>query len=132
MKRLFLIMMLALMTGLAQAQNILGKWITEAGDAQVEIYRQGDKFNGKIVWLAQGPETTDKHNPDAKLKSRKLIGVNILSNLAKKGDKWEDGSIYNPKNGKSYKCKMWMEKDKLKVRGYLGPFYETQTWTRKQ
>ena len=75
MKRLLLIMMLALMTGLAQAQNILGKWITEAGDAQVEIYRQGDKFNGKIVW---------------------------------------------------------MEKDKLKVRGYLGPFYETQTWTRKQ
>ncbi len=38
MKRLFLIMVLALMTGLAQAQNILGKWITEAGDAQVEIY----------------------------------------------------------------------------------------------
>ncbi len=38
MKRLFLIMMLAFMTGLAQAQNILGKWITEAGDAQVEIY----------------------------------------------------------------------------------------------
>ena len=69
--------------------------------------------------------------PDAKLQSRKLIGVNILSNLVKKKDKWEGGSIYNPKNGKTYKCKIWMEKGQLMVRGYLGPFYETQTWTKK-
>jgi uncharacterized protein (DUF2147 family) len=131
MKKLILSMALALTMGVAQAQNILGKWATEAGDAQVEIYQQGDKYNGKIVWLKQGPETTDKHNPDAKLQSRKLMGVNILSNLVKKKDKWEGGSIYNPKNGKTYKCKIWVEKGHLMVRGYLGPFYETQTWTKK-
>ena len=31
------------------AQDIMGKWMTEAGDAQVEIYQQGDKVNGKII-----------------------------------------------------------------------------------
>ena len=113
------------------AQGIMGKWITEAGDAQVEIYQQGDKINGKIVWLQQGPETKDKHNPDEKLKERKLMGVNILSGLSKSKDKWEGGKIYNPKNGKTYKCTIWLEGKNLKVRGYLGIFYETQTWKRK-
>ena len=113
------------------AQGIMGKWITEAGDALVEIYQQGDKINGKIVWLQQGPETKDKHNPDNKLKERKLMGVNILSGLSKSKDKWEGGKIYNPKNGKTYKCTIWLEGNNLKVRGYLGIFYETQTWKRK-
>jgi uncharacterized protein (DUF2147 family) len=112
------------------AQDIMGKWITEAGDAQVEIYQQGDKVNGKIVWLQQGPETKDKHNPDAKLQERKLMGVHILSGLSKKKEKWEGGKIYNPKNGKTYKCSIWLEGQNLKVRGYLGPFYETQVWKR--
>ena len=62
---LSLVFALAAMTG--WAQGIMGKWITEAGDAQVEIYQQGDKINGKIVWLQQGPETKDKHNPDDNL-----------------------------------------------------------------
>ena len=132
MKKMMLIIAFALVSMAGYSQEVLGKWLTEAGDAQVEIYQQGDKLNGKIVWLAQGPETTDKHNPDAKLQSRKLMGVNILSGLSKSKNKWEGGKIYNPKKGKSYKCSMWLEGDKLKVRGYIAMFYETQTWTRKK
>ena len=113
------------------AQDILGTWLTEAGDAQVEIYQSGNTVNGKIVWLKKGPETKDTHNTDEKLRSRKLLGVNILSGLTKKKDKWEGGKIYNPKNGKNYKCSIWLEGKELKVRGYLGIFYETQTWKRK-
>ena len=70
--------------------------------------------------------------PNAKLKDRKLMGVNILSGLSKSKDKWEGGRIYNPKNGKSYKCSIWLDGEQLKVRGYLGMFYETQTWKRKK
>ena len=83
MKKVLLGMAFALMSAAGYAQGVLGKWYTEAGDAQVEIYQSGDKLNGKIVWLEQGPETKDKHNPDAKLQSRKLMGVNILSGLSK-------------------------------------------------
>lgn len=131
MKKVILTMTLALMAVAGYSQDVLGKWITEAGDAQVEIYKSGDKLNGKIIWLAKGPETTDSHNSDEKLRSRKLLGVNILSGLSQKKDKWEGGRIYNPKNGKNYKCSIWLDGDKLKVRGYLGVFYETQTWKRK-
>lgn len=129
---MILFVALAFVAMASYSQDVLGKWLTEAGDAQVEIYKSGDKLNGKIVWLAQGPETKDKHNPDEKLQSRKLMGVNILSGLSKSKNKWEGGKIYNPKNGKSYKCSIWLEGEQLKVRGYIGVFYETQTWKRKK
>ena len=131
MKKFIFSMALMLMAANGFAQDILGTWLTEAGDAQVEIYQSGNTVNGKIVWLKKGPETKDTHNTDEKLRSRKLLGVNILSGLTKKKDKWEGGKIYNPKNGKNYKCSIWLEGKELKVRGYLGIFYETQTWKRK-
>jgi uncharacterized protein (DUF2147 family) len=131
MKQFVLIFALSMFTWMGYAQDIKGKWLTEAGDAQVEIYESNGTVNGKIVWLAKGPDTKDTHNKDEKLRSRKLMGVNILSGLTKKKDKWEGGRIYNPKNGKDYKCSIWLEGDKLKVRGYIGFLYETQTWKRK-
>ena len=123
-------MALALFSLAGYSQTILGKWLTEAGDAKVEIYETNGKVNGKIVWLEKCPDTKDTHNTDEKMRSRKLMGVNILSGLTKKSEKWEGGRIYNPKNGKTYKCSIWLDGDKLKVRGYLGMFYETQTWKK--
>jgi len=131
MKKMVLSMALALFALVAYSQDIKGKWITESGDANVEIYEQNGKINGKIIWLKEGPETKDRHNPDKKLQGRKLMGVNILSGLSKKKDKWEGGQIYDPHNGKSYKCSIWLEGSMLKVRGYIGFLYETQTWKRK-
>ena len=125
-------MALVLVALAGYSQDVLGKWLTEAGDAKVEIYETGGKVNGKIVWLQKGADTKDIHNTDEKLRSRKLMGVNILSGLTKKQDKWEGGRIYNPKNGKNYKCAIWLEGDKLKVRGYIGFLFETQTWKKAQ
>ena len=132
MKRILFSMALILVALTGYSQGIFGKWLTEAGDAKVEIYEANDKVNGKIVWLQKGPDTKDIHNTDEKLRSRKLMGVNILSGLSKKRDKWEGGRIYNPKNGKNYKCSIWLEGDQLKVRGYIGFLFETQTWKRGQ
>ena len=131
MKKILLSLALMLASVGVFAEDITGKWQTEAGDAQVEIFQEGNVFNGKIVWLAKGPETLDTHNTDKSLRSRKLMGVHLLSGLKKSGDKWEDGKIYNPKNGKTYRCSMWLEGKELKVRGHLGIFHETQTWKRK-
>ena len=119
-----------MMSVAGNAQSIVGKWVTEGGDSQVEIYQSGDKLNGKVVWLKKGDDQKDIHNPDKKLQSRKLVGLNILTGLTKNGDKWEGGKIYNPKNGKTYKCSIWLEGNTLKVRGYIAMFYETQTWTK--
>lgn len=131
MKKILASMMLVFVSAVAYSQGIIGKWVTEGGESQVEIYQNGDQFYGKIIWLKAGDGQLDVHNPDKKLQGRKLIGVNILTGLKKKGDKYEGGKIYNPKNGKNYKCSIWLEGGKLKVRGYVAMFYETQTWTKK-
>ena len=131
MKKAIISLILTIMSVAGYAQSVVGKWETEGGDSQVEIYQSGDKLNGKIVWLKKGDGQLDVHNPDKKLQSRKLVGVNILTGLTKKGEKWEGGKIYNPKNGKTYKCSIWLEGNKLKVRGYVAFFYETQIWTKK-
>lgn len=131
MKKILLMMAFAVISLTAYSQDIFGTWITESGDGNVEIYENNGKIYGKIVWLEKGPDTKDTHNPDAKLKERKLIGVNLLSGLTKKGDKYEGGKIYDPKSGKTYNCAIWLDGKNLKVRGILGIFHSTQTWKRK-
>lgn len=132
MKKTFIISLLMVLVAItARSQNVLGKWMTEGGDSYVEIYQAGDKVNGKIVWLRSGDGKLDSKNHDEKLRTRKLVGTDILTGLTQKKQKWEGGKIYNPKNGKTYKCAIWIEDGNLKVRGYLGVFYETQTWIRQ-
>ena len=122
----------------AFAQDVVGKWKLEDGSAIVEVYQEGDVFNGKIVWLknpteADGSPAVDSNNPDAKLRSRQLIGLNMLSGLKQKGGEYSGGSIYDPGNGKTYNCSMKVEGDTLKVRGSLdkrGLLGRTMDWFR--
>jgi len=120
------------------AQDVIGRWKLEDGTAIVEVYQQGNVFNGKIVWLekpieADGTPAVDDKNPDEKLRSRKLIGLNMLSGLKKDGDEYSGGKIYDPGNGKTYNCSMKVEGDILKVRGSLdrmGLLGRTMDWFR--
>ena len=100
MKKVIICLVLAMMSVAGYAQSVVGKWVTEGGDSQVEIYQSGDKLNGKIVWLKKGDGQLDVHNPDKKLQSRKLVGVNILTGLTKKGDKWEGGRSTTPRTAR--------------------------------
>jgi sterol desaturase/sphingolipid hydroxylase (fatty acid hydroxylase superfamily) len=68
---------------------------------------------------------------DGKLKNTKVVGMTILGKFKQKGAKWEDGEILDPGNGKVYAASIWLvSNDELRVRGFLGPFYRTQTWKR--
>ncbi len=145
MKRIVLIMGLLALVGLAgvslasEGDAILGQWLTAEGLSAVEIYKCGDAYCGKIVWLKEpldkeGKEKTDINNPDESLRSRKLMGLQILEGLKYKGNnEYKGGKIYDPKKGKTYKCKARLEGGKLKLRGYIGfsLIGRTSTWTRK-
>ena len=132
-----MILMLAPLAS-AFAQDVVGKWKLEDGTAIVEVYQQGDVYNGKIVWLqtpteADGSPTVDDKNPDPKLRTRQVLGLNMLSNLKKGNGEYSGGSIYDPGNGKTYNCSMKVEGDVLKVRGSLdkrGLIGRTMDWFR--
>ena len=124
----------------AEGDVILGKWLTAGEKSVVEIYKCGDEYCGKIIWLKEpldkdGKEKLDDKNPDESKRNRKIVGLQILSGLKYKGDsKWEGGRIYDPEKGKTYKCKAKLEGDNLKLRGYIGfsLIGRTTTWTRKK
>ena len=139
MKKIFISMIFMLVPLCAAfAQDVIGKWKLENGSAIVEVYQEGNVFNGKIVWLqnpteADGGPAIDDLNPDPKLRSRQLIGLNMLSGLKKDGGEYTGGTIYDPGNGKTYNCSMKVEGNVLKVRGSLdkrGLLGRTMDWFR--
>ena len=71
---------------------------------------------------AEGKEKTDIYNPDPKKRSHPIIGLVFISGFTKKSDtRWESGTVYDPKSGRSYSCLMELQgPDKIKLRGFLG------------
>lgn len=127
MKKLSLFFVLLLISTLSFAQDITqGTWFNEEKSAKIQFFKQGDKIFGKIVWLKEpndnGKPRTDKENPDEKLRSRPLIGLVNLKNFTQSNkNTWEDGEVYDPKNGKTYSCKMTLSSPtRLDVRGFIG------------
>jgi uncharacterized protein (DUF2147 family) len=122
------------------ADAIVGEWFTKDSKAIVQIYKSGDVYNGKIVWLKEptyedGTEKRDKNNPDEARQQDKIIGMNLVKGFTYKGDlQWKDGTIYDPDNGKTYSCKMKLDGDELKVRGFIGISLigRSQVWHRKK
>ncbi|MBC8319863.1 MAG: DUF2147 domain-containing protein [Bacteroidetes bacterium] len=124
------------------ADDILGVWLNEDKDAHIDVYKEGDKFYGKIIWLGipidpdTGKPKLDKHNPDPALKTRPSLGILLLTDFVFDEDEWEDGDIYDPKSGKTYSCYMEFPDednlDNLKIRGYIGfsLLGRTTYWTR--
>ena len=106
----------------------IGGWINGDGDAKIEIYKKDNKYYGKITWLREpneedGKPKLDDENPDETKQSQPIMGLVILKNFD-----FEDGFW---KNGKTYKCEMWLDgKTGLKIRGYWGVVYRTETWTK--
>lgn len=119
------------------AQSPIGKWDTyddETGEKKsvIEIYKEGDQLYGKIIKIYDKAKTNAKCTAcNGDKKDKPIVGMVIMENLEKDDDEWDDGEILDPNNGKVYDCKIWLESnDVLKVRGYVGFFYRTQTWKR--
>lgn len=119
-----------------QADDVKGTWVNENKDVKVEFSRTGDQFNGKITWSANMYEADGKtlkkdvNNGKEELRNRTLFNLVIFSGLSFREGEWTGGELYDPKSGKTYKCKMWLKEGRLQIRGYAGMFGKTTEWTR--
>jgi uncharacterized protein (DUF2147 family) len=134
MRYLLPLLLLAAAAPAAAAPDISGNWITEERTGLVAIGRCGERLCGSIARVLvsrPGVPTTDVHNPDRALRNRPLQGLRILSGFKAGKDTWEDGRIYDPKSGKSYRSVLKLNPDgSLKVSGCIAVFCKSQRWTR--
>jgi uncharacterized protein (DUF2147 family) len=140
----FFMLGLLLFSTAARAQSkpdkLEGLWYNDIKSAKVEITRGNDgKFYGKVVWLKEplknGKPKVDELNEDPKLRSRPRLGLQLLNGFVKDGDnKYDDGTIYDPLNGKTYSCKITYKGNTLDIRGYIGIslFGRTTVWSRAE
>ena len=119
-------------------QAYLGLWQTIDDDTKqprslVLITIRNQQLSAEITKVY--PVTGEPDDPvckkcKGKLKNAKIIGLNILKDMDFEKGVWQGGEILDPSNGKFYDAKIWIEKDQLQVRGYIGFFYRTQQWLR--
>jgi uncharacterized protein (DUF2147 family) len=144
---LFAVLLLSSISSPGKAQNPaspLGQWKTvddATGRAKsiVVIWEDCGKLYGRIERLID----PDPHDTDPRcqqcagdLKGQRLIGLRILWDLRKDGEVWTGGKIFDPGNGKTYKCSIALGDGgkKLQVRGFIGfsLLGRTQYWLREE
>lgn len=145
MKQVALIFFLGLIISKAFAQDpqkIVGIWLNEEKTSKIEVKEEGGQFVGTVIYISpekyiNGEPEKDTMNPDAKLRARSRLGLQILSELKYNvsAKEWQNGRIYDPKNGKTYDCFAWFEKDSntLYIKGYVAGIKwlgRSTTWTR--
>lgn len=140
--KFFFITVLASLTSLgrviAQADPIEHVWYNQEKTSKIQIMKAVDgTFFGKIVWLQvtdeNGKPRVDKLNPDKSKQNTPLLGLVILKGFKKgSGNKYDGGTVYDPKSGKTYSGKITYNGDKLDLRGYVGISLigRTATWTK--
>jgi uncharacterized protein (DUF2147 family) len=143
--RILLLIALGLMSTLAAAnENPVGLWrtIDDKSGKEKSLVRVSEA-NGQLQITVEKlfREPGEEPNPlcdkcPGEKKNKPVIGMQIGSGLKKDGDVWSGGEILDPQNGKTYKCKVWLEDKgkKLNVRGFIGVSVlgRTQVWVREE
>ena len=124
----------------AQADKVLGRWVSQAKDSQTEIFKSGGTYSGTLLagWgndLYEKDGKTlrkDTKNPDAALRGQTLLNAVILSGLVYENGVYKRGTYYDVRTGKTFRCIMKMQGEGLEIRIYwkfplLGM---TKKWTR--
>jgi uncharacterized protein (DUF2147 family) len=124
--------------GAARAEgDPAGIWLTQAGDAKVQVSRCGGTLCGKVVWLrtpidsATGRPQADDKNQNPALRTRPIIGIQLFIDMRPSASNAWSGRIYNADDGKSYSSTVTqIDAGRLEVRGCVGALCGSETWTR--
>ena len=130
-----LILLLTAVTGFAQKpDDLIGKYRLP-NNLDVEIYKKGDLYFGKIIALNnyENGQTKDFKNPEKEKRNNLLLGMEIIKNLAFDSDdkKWIDGEMYGPEKGMIFHLKVNKIGEKeIEVVGSKYFFRRTLEWKK--
>jgi uncharacterized protein (DUF2147 family) len=123
----------------AHAQDATGTWLNADKDGIVQISACGAALCGKVVWIrdtidkATGRPPVDAKNADPALRSRPIMGLQVLSDLKPSSalNRW-DGRVYSIDDGKTFSAKVTLlGANQLRVEGCVMVVCQGETWTRQ-
>lgn len=140
---LFICLMMVVVGVMAQkADRIVGTYKVERNgvNSKVKITKNGNGYRAQVIWvenlkMPDGSIRTDVKNPDKSKRNVRADQIVLIDKVTYDADdeEWSGGKIYDPTNGKTYRVKLWFDSDKvLKMRGYVGIFYDTSEWYKIQ
>ena len=107
------------------AYHLVGVWESEEKNLQIEMFEDDRLFAGRMIYFRCSSDdimrtSRDIENPNRNLRSRKLLGLNLVTKLRYKGDGvWDDGKIYDPNSGNTFEARIQMTGPNTAiVRGY--------------
>jgi uncharacterized protein (DUF2147 family) len=142
-----------LAAGICLADPAEGFWIstdekTGKDTGGWQIYLEGGKLYGKILSIADHPQTEKAYNCKAsyrgfplpgKVSDMTVVGTIWLWGLSSdRTGEWRGGNIINPDDGNMYGCRITYHPadgrryavETLEVRGTIGPIGRSQYWRR--
>jgi len=119
----------------ASAEELIGTWLTQQGDAHIRVAKCGNAVCGNVAWLrdavtATGQPPTDIKNPNPSLRSRKILGIRIFEMTQDASGSWT-GGIYNADDGQTYRGRLAPRgESELEVQGCAGSLCGSEVWSR--
>lgn len=127
-----------------QAQNgdrIIGvyKAVEEGKESKVQFTKLPDgRYRAQIIWLKtpnnpDGTPKLDVKNPDPAKRTLRADKAVIIESVKydPEDQVWNDGRVYDPTKGKSYKVEVSFENPQtLRVKGSLLGFSKSVYWTK--
>jgi uncharacterized protein (DUF2147 family) len=114
------------------ASGLLGRWLTDNGNLEIEIAPCGAAFCGTVTKVLANRSMSGGGEMVA-ADNRSPLGIKILKDFEPSGDGEWNGEIYNRENAKTYSCKITLGgADQLIVHPYIGlpMFGKTLIWKR--
>jgi uncharacterized protein (DUF2147 family) len=121
------------------ADGIVGTWLTEGGASKVKVAATktadgSPVYAGKVVWLKEptrdGRPVLDANNADPALRSRPVLGLQVLAGFKPAAGGWSGGTVYSPKAGKAFAADLALTADgRLELKVKAGLLSRTDYWT---
>lgn len=119
-----------------EADAIIGTWLMPDDEGMIEIFKEGEFYNGKIAWMQEteedGTRLKDKENPVDSLRNRDVEGLQVISGFKFEGNNlWSGGTFYAAKKGMEVEPDFILEeKNQLNIEISLFIFSKTVELTR--
>lgn len=119
-------------TAIAEPFDVFGTYRLPSGDSHVHISDCGDATPcGKVAWINPASVPAGKTlDTLVDANGTKILGLKLLKGFDRKSKDWRGGTIYDPKDGKTYDSRLKrLANGDLEVKGCIGPICQTQIWT---